>query len=55
MLEGKKFVAVELLDDTQTVVATTTTDANGYYRFKDLPGEADYTVRFPNPDDTLPI
>ncbi|WP_322822830.1 SdrD B-like domain-containing protein [Chloroflexus sp.] len=42
-------VTVELVDTSNTVVATTTTATNGTYTFNNiLP--ADYTVRFTNPD-----
>lgn len=42
-------VTVELVNTSNTVVATTTTAANGMYTFNNiLP--ADYTVRFTNPD-----
>ncbi|WP_223587291.1 SdrD B-like domain-containing protein [Microbacterium sp. OVT16B] len=41
-------VEVKLLSaDGQTVIATTTTDANGYYVFTDLPGSTDYIIEFP--------
>jgi protocatechuate 3,4-dioxygenase beta subunit len=43
---GISGVTVELLDSTNTVIATTTTDANGNYLFENLvPG--DYIVRIP--------
>jgi len=38
---------VTLLADDGTVVATTTTDENGYYSFTDLAPNSDYTVAFP--------
>ncbi len=41
-------VRVELLDSTGRVIATTTTDASGQYRFTDLP-EGSYTVRETQP------
>ncbi|XBH21532.1 SdrD B-like domain-containing protein [Jonesiaceae bacterium BS-20] len=41
-------VTVNLLSaDGETVVATTTTDADGYYVFTDLPVDTDYVVEFP--------
>ncbi|MFN8489714.1 MAG: SdrD B-like domain-containing protein [Caldilineaceae bacterium] len=39
-------VVVELLDITGTVLLTTTTDSNGYYRFDNL-AAGDYQVRIP--------
>jgi len=39
-------VVVELLNTTGTVLLTTTTDSNGYYRFDNLP-EDQYQVRIP--------
>ncbi|ALJ21357.1 SdrD B-like domain-containing protein [Microbacterium sp. No. 7] len=38
---------VKLLDADGNVVATTTTDANGYYVFANLPVETDFIVEFP--------
>ncbi|WP_200837852.1 SdrD B-like domain-containing protein, partial [Ruania rhizosphaerae] len=40
-------VTVTLLDEDGVVVATTTTDADGYYVFTDLPISTDYTIEFP--------
>ncbi|MFK4761678.1 SdrD B-like domain-containing protein [Microbacterium sp. ZW T5_45] len=40
-------VTVRLLDAAGNEVATTTTDANGYYSFTDLRASSDYTVVFP--------
>ncbi|MGN7979398.1 SdrD B-like domain-containing protein [Microbacterium sp. 22195] len=40
-------VTVTLRDRNGVVVATTTTDADGYYAFKDLQASSDYTVVFP--------
>ncbi|MBO9626659.1 MAG: hypothetical protein J7484_09825, partial [Microbacterium sp.] len=41
-------IEVKLLSaDGQTVIATTTTDANGYYVFTDLMNSTDYIVEFP--------
>lgn len=40
-------VEVRLLDADGNEVATTTTDANGYYAFTDLRASSDYTVAFP--------
>ncbi len=39
-------VEVRLLDADGNEVATTTTDANGYYAFTDLRASSDYTVAF---------
>jgi len=38
---------VKLLDADGNTVATTTTDADGFYAFADLPGNTDYSVQFP--------
>jgi acetyltransferase-like isoleucine patch superfamily enzyme len=40
-------VTVTLLDADGGVVATTTTDGDGYYAFTDLVPNSDYTVQFP--------
>ncbi|MGB3731998.1 SdrD B-like domain-containing protein [Microbacterium sp.] len=47
---------VKLLNPDGTVVATTTTDADGYYVFTDLPNSTDYIVEFPTTvtDDGVP-
>ncbi len=48
---GEKPVAgatVKLLDRDGAVVAETTTDANGYYVFADLPPGADFQIEFPS-------
>lgn len=45
---GVKDVDVELLSSDGTVIATTTTDANGQYTF-DFPGAGDYYLRFSPP------
>lgn len=42
-------VTIELLDASGAVIATTTTDANGRYRFDDL-GPGDYSIRQVQPD-----
>ena len=36
-----------LAADGETVIATTTTDENGYYVFTDLPGSTEFIVEFP--------
>ena len=41
-------VEVKLLSaDGETVIATTTTDENGFYVFTDLPGNTDFIIQFP--------
>src|SRR5690606_37832092 len=40
---GVENVTVRLLDSTTTVIATTTTDTNGFYSFVDLPPD-DYRI-----------
>ena len=47
---GVAGATVELLDAAGNVVGTTTTDADGNYRFDDLDA-GDYSVRFQSPDD----
>ncbi|MCA0295328.1 MAG: DUF11 domain-containing protein [Actinobacteria bacterium] len=42
-------VKVTLKDASGNVVATTTTDADGYYGFKDLPEKTAYTLTFDKP------
>ncbi|MCP4105010.1 MAG: Cna B-type domain-containing protein [Desulfobacteraceae bacterium] len=47
--EGIEGVTVELLDEDENVVATTTTDEDGTYAFTDIP-EGSYTVKENDPD-----
>jgi len=45
-------IEVNLLSaDGETVISTTTTDANGYYVFTDLPGGTDFIIEFPKTVD----
>ena len=43
-------VKVNLYDEAGKLVATTKTDAAGYYAFKDLLAETKYTIEFVKPD-----
>ncbi|WP_262713708.1 SdrD B-like domain-containing protein, partial [Neolewinella aurantiaca] len=47
--EGIEDVVVNLLDENGDVVATTTTDENGFYEFTDLTPGDDYQVEFVSP------
>ncbi len=42
---GVAGVTIELLDDQNQVIATTTTDRAGYYRFDSFSSTGDYQVR----------
>ena len=49
---GIPSVTVNLYDASgTTLIATTTTDANGFYRFINLQPTTDYVIRLDNPDD----
>ncbi|WP_200837586.1 SdrD B-like domain-containing protein, partial [Ruania rhizosphaerae] len=52
-------VEITLLDENGEVVATTTTDEDGYYVFTDLDVNTDYTIEFPTTitvdGDTYPL
>jgi hypothetical protein len=45
---GVPGITVELLNSGGTVIATTTTDLNGYYLFTNIPPNPNYRVRFSN-------
>lgn len=45
-------VTVNLYDNSGKLVATTLTDANGFYSFTDLTAATDYTITFVKPDGT---
>ncbi|PID96744.1 MAG: hypothetical protein CSA84_02905 [Actinomycetales bacterium] len=48
---GVEGVTVNLYDSSGAVVATTTTDEEGFYSFTDLLAGADYTIEFVKPAD----
>jgi uncharacterized repeat protein (TIGR01451 family)/LPXTG-motif cell wall-anchored protein len=50
---GLAGVTVRVLDAAGQVIATTTTDANGFYSFTGLLGATDYVVEFTAPTNTV--
>ena len=52
---GVEGATVELLNDAGDVIATTTTDRRGNYRFRDFDETGDYQVRLAETGKTLQV